>query len=80
MPTLIIWDFQGCSFCIALVPNQPNRRVRTRTHGGVTGTAGDRLPMSMPGRQAGIEGREILSAESAALQMHAKIEFLIWEI
>ena len=27
--------------------NPPNRRVRTRTHGGVTGTAGDRLPMSI---------------------------------
>jgi hypothetical protein len=25
----------------------PNRRVRTRTHGGVTGKASDRLPMSM---------------------------------
>jgi hypothetical protein len=24
---------------------QPNRRVRTRTHGDVTGKAGDRLPM-----------------------------------
>ena len=32
------------------------------------------------GRQTGIERKEILSAESAALQMHAKIEFLIWEI
>jgi hypothetical protein len=27
--------------------NPPNRRVRTRTHGGVTGTAGDRFPMSI---------------------------------
>ena len=27
--------------------NPPNRRVRTRTHGGVTGKAGDRLPMSI---------------------------------
>jgi RNA-directed DNA polymerase len=27
--------------------NQPNRRVRTRTHGGVTGKAGDSLPMSI---------------------------------
>ena len=27
--------------------NQPNRRVRTRTHGAVTGKAGDRLPMSI---------------------------------
>jgi RNA-directed DNA polymerase len=26
--------------------NPPNRRIRTRTYGGVTGTAGDRLPMS----------------------------------
>src|ERR1700739_447124 len=26
----------------------PNRRVRTRTHGGVTGKASDRLPMSIP--------------------------------
>lgn len=25
--------------------NPPNRRVRTRTHDGVTGRAGDRLPM-----------------------------------
>jgi len=25
--------------------NSPNRRVRTRTHGGVAGTASDRLPM-----------------------------------
>jgi hypothetical protein len=33
-----------------------------------------------PGRQAGIECREILSAESAALQMHAKIGFLILDI
>jgi len=30
--------------------NQPNRRVRTRTHGGVTGKAGDRLPMSIISR------------------------------
>src|SRR6266496_4019949 len=28
--------------------NSPNRRVRTRMHGGVTGTAGDSLPMSIP--------------------------------
>jgi hypothetical protein len=27
--------------------NSPNRRVRTRTHGGVTGKAGDSLPMSI---------------------------------
>ena len=27
--------------------NQPNRRVRTRTHGGVTGKAREGLPMSM---------------------------------
>ena len=26
----------------------PSRRVRTRTHGGVTGKASDRLPMSIP--------------------------------
>jgi hypothetical protein len=30
-----------------------------------------------PGRQAGNEIREILSAESAELQMNAKIEFII---
>jgi hypothetical protein len=33
-----------------------------------------------PGRQAGNKCREILSAESAALQMHAKIGFIILEI
>jgi hypothetical protein len=33
-----------------------------------------------PGRQAGNEIREILSAESAALQMHAKMGFIILEI
>jgi hypothetical protein len=27
--------------------NPPNRPERTRTPGGVTGTAGDRLPMSI---------------------------------
>lgn len=27
--------------------NPPNRRIRTRMYGGVTGKAGDRLPMSM---------------------------------
>ena len=27
--------------------DQPNRRVRTRTHGGVTGTAREGLPMSI---------------------------------
>ena len=27
--------------------NPPNRRIRTRTYGGVTGKAGDRLPMSI---------------------------------
>jgi hypothetical protein len=32
----------------------PNRRVRTRTHGGVTGKASDRLPMSIAGRSDGI--------------------------
>ena len=32
--------------------NQPNRRVRTRTHGGVTGTACEGLPMSISDRQA----------------------------
>ena len=29
--------------------NPPNRRARTRTHGDVTGTAGNRLPVSIPG-------------------------------
>ena len=32
--------------------NRPNRRVRTRTHGGVTGKAGDRLPMSIESLRA----------------------------
>ena len=27
--------------------NPPNRRIRTRMYGGVTGKAGDRLPMSI---------------------------------
>jgi hypothetical protein len=27
--------------------NPPNRRIRIRAYGGVTGKAGDRLPMSM---------------------------------
>jgi hypothetical protein len=27
--------------------NSPNRRIRTRTYGGVTGKAGDSLPMSI---------------------------------
>jgi len=35
------------SYVPKLTLNRPNRRVRTRTHGGVTGTAGDRLPMSI---------------------------------
>src|SRR5262249_33878232 len=32
--------------------NQPNRRVRTRTHGGVAGKAGNRLPMPIRRRRA----------------------------
>jgi len=31
----------------AALPHLPNRRVRTRTHGGVTGKASDPLPMSI---------------------------------
>ena len=37
--------------------NPPNRRVRTRTHGGVTGKAGDGLPMSIKKSQPGTGGR-----------------------
>ena len=50
MLTSMIWASRGCLSYIVLEPNQPNRRVRHRTHGGVTGTAGDRLPMSILGR------------------------------
>jgi len=35
MPTLPRWDYQNSPFTGTL--NQPNRRVRTRTHGGVGG-------------------------------------------
>ncbi len=38
--------------------NQPNRRVRTRTHGGVTGKASDSLPMSIKKSRAR-NGRQI---------------------
>jgi len=47
-----LMGFRAWLLCIG--PNQPNRRVRTRTHGGVTGAAGDRLPMSIPGREPGV--------------------------
>jgi transposase len=40
------WDFLCCIALPALDPR--NRRVRTRTHGGVTGKASDRIPMSIP--------------------------------
>ena len=36
--------------------NQPNRRVRTRTHGGVTGTAREGLPMSMCAEHVRVRG------------------------
>jgi len=44
--------------------NQPNRRVRTRTHGGVTGTAREGLPLSMIDHvpQNGFEKRIFTSA------------------
>ena len=45
-PSSIAWDFLHCAVHTrGLI--LPNRRVRTRTHGGVTGKANDRLPMSI---------------------------------
>ena len=35
--------------------NQPNRRVRTRTHGGVTGKAREGLPMSIAKSGLGVQ-------------------------
>ena len=46
--------------------NRPNRRVRTRTHGGVTGKAGDRLPMSIKALRAAISGYIVALVRSLA--------------
>ena len=44
MPTLLRWDYQNSPFVATL--NQPNRRVRTRTHGGVGGAEPRGSPLS----------------------------------
>lgn len=44
MPTLTRSDFRDWLFAPL---NQPNRRVRTRSHGGVTGKAREGIPMSI---------------------------------
>jgi hypothetical protein len=44
--TSIAWDF--LPYAAHPVRNPTDRRVRTRKHGGVTGKASDRPPMSIP--------------------------------
>src|SRR5947207_12659185 len=52
MPISSRWDFHPWSFGYKL--NPPNRRMRTRMYGGVTGTVGDHLPMSILSSLPGI--------------------------
>jgi hypothetical protein len=44
MPASPRWDYQNSPFAATL--NQPNRRVRTRTHGGVGGVEPRDSPLS----------------------------------
>jgi hypothetical protein len=49
----------------------PSRRVRTRTHGGVTGKASDRLPLSIPWPASGA-GSECEVAECMVRRLTAR--------
>ena len=48
-----------------------NRRVRTRTHGGVTGKTREGLPMSIPGRSESSSKPGVTGAAMAAGEQDA---------
>ena len=52
--------------------NQPNRRVRTRTHGGVTGKAREGSPMSIPRRDSNTKPSAPEDAGAGNCQTEAK--------
>ena len=57
----LAWDSEIDGWLIA---QPPNRRMRTRMYGGVTGKAGDRLPMSIVQVNAdGAAGAGLLGAQ-----------------
>jgi hypothetical protein len=56
MPSLLHWDLfsPGSEIC----PDQPNRRIRTRTYGGVGGALSDERPYP-DGRHSEYAGQSV---------------------